>query len=167
MSVNPNAIRGEYETSPYEPKIIDGEGSSIGPANICQTITGAYVGNGKQGGQVISLGGRLQYLKIMPTRQIATPGYQNFSEKYDVWQDPKNPDDQYWIEYRSDGKGVVTCYVHLTFVDEGIRFNPDGFGVLGFGAPLNAKGTYYTYFAVLEYVGMPKKTNYHIPEVSK
>ena len=167
MGPNPNALRGEYQTSPYDPVIIAGEGGSLAVGTL--VITGAYVGNGLQAGQVFRLGGRVQYVKITPTRDIATPGFQNYSEKYDVWQDPKNPDDQYWIEYKADSKtGIVKCYVHLTFVDEGIRFNEtNGFGVLGFGAPLNAKGTYYTYFAVLEYQGMPKKTNYHIPEVAK
>jgi hypothetical protein len=129
------------------------------------TVVGAYEGNGAQGGQVVHVGGPLQYLKIMRTKDIATPGYLNYVEKYDVWYDPK-ANKQYWIEYRTVEAKGVKLYVYESYIDNGLFFYDDGFEVLGFGPLLNAGDTKYTYFAVIS-DGRDKKNEYHIPEVAK
>lgn len=129
------------------------------------TVVGAYEGNGQQGGQLIHIGGPLQYLKIIRTISIPTPGYFNYAEKCDVWY---NPDKklQYWIEYRTvEGHGMV-CSVHESYIDNGILFNDDGFGVTGFDPLFNAKGQKYTYFAVLS-DGRDKSKEYHVPQADK
>jgi hypothetical protein len=129
------------------------------------TVVGAYEGNGQQGGQLINLRGPVQYLKIMRTVRIPTPGYLNWAEKYDVWY---NPDKklQYWIEYHTvEGKGI-TCAVHESYIDNGIFFNENGFGFTGFDPLFNGGGMKYTYFAVLS-DGRDKSKEYHVPQVDK
>lgn len=141
-----------------------GKGQGPGPAGP-SVVTGAYRGNGKQAGKLIDIGRRAQYVRIMRTGPIPSPGYIGYVEAYDVWYDTETG--KFWfIDYRTvEGKGIV-CYPAECNVDNGIVFTPRGFGVTGFSPSLNGLGIWYTYIAILD-DGRDRSKERHRPEVLK
>lgn len=129
-------------------------------------ITGAYKGNGNEAGQLIDVGGPVQYVKIMLTKAMPSPGYLNYAEKYDVWYDAEKRT-QYWMDFRTvEGHGITCTPYEYDGKTTGMFFYEDGFGVVGTGAFLNARDSMYTFFAVLS-DGRDKKDEYHVPQVNK
>jgi len=127
-------------------------------------ITGAYMGNG--GTTEIVLGGPVQYVRIMRTKSIPSPGYLEYCEKFDVWYDIDN-EEQIWMAYRSGERGLV-CYVKVTDVkSEGILFTEDGFHVIGDTDELNKRDETYTFMAMFDAGRFDKTGQYHKPSVLK